>query len=212
MARIKREAIILIILLGIVLTVSSLIITNIRKEQSLSRQVSAQRQATEYLNYNTPLTDLLDPSTINPGKLRIGIKKYHYQLTLYYDSEAIKSYPVVLGFNAVDDKLRQGDGCTPEGVFKVRDKYPHSSWTRFIWIDYPNQDSWRKHKEAKQRGKIPLSANIGGEVGIHGVPQGYDHLIDERENWTLGCVSLKNKDIIEIYPYITKETVIEITK
>lgn len=47
MARIKRETIILVILLGIVLTVSSLIIFNIRKEQRTSRH------------------DLLDPPNIS---------------------------------------------------------------------------------------------------------------------------------------------------
>jgi hypothetical protein len=65
MARIKREAIIVIVLLGIILTVSSLIIINIRKEQNASRPVSVQRRATGYLNYDAPLTDLLDLSTIN---------------------------------------------------------------------------------------------------------------------------------------------------
>lgn len=47
MARIKRETIILVILLGIVLTVSSLIIINIRKEQNFNKVPSVQIQVNE---------------------------------------------------------------------------------------------------------------------------------------------------------------------
>jgi len=57
-----------------------------------------------------------------------------------------------------------------------------------------------------------LNAHIGGEIGIHGVPHGMDFIIDMKYNWTLGCISMKNKDIDEIYPYITKATIIEIRK
>lgn len=39
------------------------------------------------------------------------------------------------------DKLMQRDKCTPEGIFSIRDKYPHNMWCRFMWIDYPSEDS-----------------------------------------------------------------------
>lgn len=81
-----------------------------------------------------------------------------------------------------------------------------------MWIDYPNADSWKKHNAAKQQGKIPKDAKIGGEVGIHGVPDGYDFAIDVKQNWTLGCISLKNKDVIELYEFIFDSTIIEIRK
>lgn len=128
------------------------------------------------------------------------------------DTLALKSYPVVFGFNPVDDKLRQGDGCTPEGVFKIRAKYPNKDWSKFIWIDYPNKDSWKKFQQAKDAGIIPKDASIGGDVGIHGVPKGADYAIDEKQNWTLGCISLKNKDIDEIYNFVTNDMLIEIKK
>jgi murein L,D-transpeptidase YafK len=53
------------------------------------------------------------------------------------DTIIIKQYPVVLGGNPVDDKLLQGDLCTPEGNFLIHAKYPHKSWEKFIWINYP---------------------------------------------------------------------------
>ena len=75
------------------------------------------------------------------------------------------------------------DKNTPEGKFKMKTKFPHKKWSKFIWIDYPNNDSRRKHNTAKKEGKIPKNADIGGEVGIHGVPKGMDFLIDTKFNF-----------------------------
>ena len=105
-----------------------------------------------------------------------------------------------------------GDRCTPEGLFYMVSKYPHESWSKFIWINYPNEDSWEKHNQAKHEGIIPENAKIGGEIGIHGVPKGMSRLIDLRLNWTLGCISMKNNDVNEIYPYLSETTEIVIRK
>lgn len=145
------------------------------------------------------LNQLIDSLKMNRNQIHLRIFKSSYLLEVLHDTTVLKTYPVVFGFNPIDDKLKQGDGCTPEGVFAIRSKYPHASWSKFIWIDYPNKDSWAKHKKAKQDKTIPQGAPIGGEVGIHGVPTGFDYMIDEKENWTLGCISLKTKDINEIY-------------
>ena len=118
--------------------------------------------------------------------------------------------PVVFGADPIKDKLMQGDRCTPEGKFRVRDLYPHKKWSKFIWIDYPNATSWEKHKAAKTNGLIPQNAEVGGEIGIHGVPPGYDYAIDERMNWTLGCISLKNKHVDELYLIMIKGMLVEI--
>ena len=64
MARIKRETIILVILLGIVLIVSSLIIINIRKEQNFNKVPSVQSQVNES-ELSSSANDLLSPSTFN---------------------------------------------------------------------------------------------------------------------------------------------------
>lgn len=163
-----------------------------------------------YTNQYIPLSQLLDSLQISSKNLSIYISKKDHELHILADSIALKSYPVVLGFNPSDDKRREGDGCTPEGIFGVRDYYPHKKWSKFIWIDYPTQDSWVKHRLAKEKGTIPDTATIGGEIGIHGVPTGADHWIDEGQNWTWGCISLKNKDINEFYPYIKRGMKIEI--
>ena len=150
---------------------------------------------------------------IPPGApIKVQIDKGDYTLQIFTSDTLVKTYPVVFGGNPVDDKLRQGDQCTPEGVFKMRAKYPHKSWSKFIWIDYPTTASWQKHRQAKKDGLIPQHAKIGGEIGVHGVPEGKDFTIDRRINWTLGCISLKNEDINEIYPFFNDKTTIVIQK
>ncbi len=174
--------------------------------------VSCHAQEENFVNYDLKLSDVIKSSDVDANKLAINIDKSEYKLSVIVDTKVLKEYPVVFGKNPIDDKLMQGDKCTPEGTFKIVSKYPHKSWSKFIWINYPNDGSWRKHNAAKNEGIIPKDANIGGEIGIHGVPKGMDKLIDLQFNWTLGCISLKNKDVDELYPYISKSTVIIIQK
>lgn len=174
-----------------------------------NNQIQSSASARELLNYERSLSDLI-ATPIDRSQTRILVEKSNYRLVLYYQDRPIKSYPIVLGNNPVGDKLREGDYKTPEGTFKVRDLYPHPQWSKFIWLDYPNQESWLKHLAAKQSGKIKLSDTVGSEIGIHGVPQNRDFLIDEGTNWTWGCVSLKNKDVDELYSAIQTGTTITI--
>jgi murein L,D-transpeptidase YafK len=174
--------------------------------------VMKQNNHDSLLNYTLPLKGLIDSLGLKNEKVRLLISKSHYTLTFLANDIPLKTYPVVLGPNTIDDKRMEGDGCTPEGIFGIRNMYPHRSWSKFIWIDYPNEDSWKKHRLSKQKGEIPETATIGGEIGIHGVPDGNDALIEERINWTAGCISLKTNDINEIFDNTSKSTLIEIVK
>ncbi|MBE9009411.1 L,D-transpeptidase [Pseudanabaenaceae cyanobacterium LEGE 13415] len=149
-------------------------------------------------------------STIDKSKTSILVEKSKYRLTVYYDKKPVKSYPVVFGNNPVDDKSSEGDRRTPEGIFQIRDLYEHPDWSKFFWLDYPTPQSWRKHLSAKLKGQIGWFSTVGSEIGIHGLPQGQDAMIDQRKNWTWGCVSLKNQDVEEIYRIVQVGTIVEI--
>jgi murein L,D-transpeptidase YafK len=168
-------------------------------------------------SYSPPTPEInlalrIDSLGLEPADIHLAISKSDYTLSVMADTLIVKTYPVVLGGNPVDDKLRQGDQCTPEGTFHLRAKYPHDKWSKFLWIDYPTEDSWRKHRAAKANGEIPESATIGGEVGIHGVPKGQDAIIGAQLNWTLGCISLTNEDVDEIYLFVEVGTRVVISK
>lgn len=152
----------------------------------------------------TSIFRFLDSLHFHSVEVFIFIDKSDHRLYLLQDTLLLKEYAVVFGSNTTDDKLRQGDGCTPEGIFSIRDQYPHSKWTKFIWLDYPTADSRKKQAAAIAAGKIPAGTNIGGEVGIHGVPAGMDWLIDQKQNWTLGCISLKNNEVNEVYAAVKR--------
>ena len=164
------------------------------------------------INIDIPLVVLIDSLQVKQHNISIQIDKSDYLLMVLNKDVILKSYRMVLGSNPIDDKRMQGDRCTPEGTFHIVSKYPHKSWRKFIWLDYPNDESRRKFNEAKINGEIPKDAEIGGEVGIHGTPENGEYLIDDKVNWTWGCISLKRDDVDEIYPYINESTEIIIVK
>jgi len=168
------------------------------------------RAANELLNQDKAIASLINLKKLDKKAISLVIEKSKYKLTVYYQKKPIKSYAIVLGANPKDDKLRQGDKRTPEGIFRVKELYYHSEWSKFILLDYPNQDSWRKFLQAKARGEVKVNDDIGGEIGIHGVEKAQDWLIDRKINWTWGCISLKNKDVDEIYPLLQRGTIIQI--
>ena len=140
----------------------------------------------------------------------IWVEKQPRKLTVYRGLTRIKSYPVVLGANPRNDKLCQGDHCTPEGVYRVVTKFDHPRWDKFILLDYPNMQNWLNFTRAKKTGKVPFDAKIGGEIGIHGTHDPFMNATGE--NWTMGCVSLLNQHIEEIYPLVNDDTLIVIKK
>jgi murein L,D-transpeptidase YafK len=140
----------------------------------------------------------------------IVVHKLTRKLIFYKGLTPLKTYPIVLGNDPYNDKLCQGDTCTPEGVYQVRAKYPHPKWSKFIWLDYPNTQNWLKFARAKKAGRLSPDADIGGQIGIHGTEDPLKNLTGE--NWTKGCISLLNKDLEEIYPLITENTLVVIRK
>lgn len=159
-----------------------------------------------------PDSPMLSAADVDTGKTWLKIEKENYLLHLYEGDKCLRSYPVVLGPDPVNDKRMEGDGCTPEGIFKIQSKYPHKSWSRFLWIDYPNDESRRKFEARKASGEIPQTARIGGEIGIHGVPLGRNDWVDDGKNWTLGCISLKTEHILELYPLLPQGATVEIVR
>jgi len=146
------------------------------------------------------------------GTVYIIIDKSDYELNVYDDIGWYATYPVVFGNSNLDDKKMAGDRCTPEGEFHVVSKKIHDKWDRFMALDYPTKDSYDKFRLRKERGEIPADAKIGGGVGIHGTWPHDDYIIDNYKNWTNGCISMKNKDVEDLYSYLGVGTRVTIKK
>jgi murein L,D-transpeptidase YafK len=141
---------------------------------------------------------------------RIVIDKSKYELSVYDLEGWLVTYPVVFGNKDLGDKLMEGDRKTPEGTYTIISKRMHQKWDRFIMLDYPTQRDYEKFNYRKQHGLIPPNARIGGGVGIHGVWRHEDYTIDQYQNWTEGCISMKNQDVEELFktiPVGTKVTI-----
>ena len=146
------------------------------------------------------------------GTISIRIDKSDYELSVYDDKGWYATYPVVFGNNSLADKKMQGDKNTPEGTFRIIAKRVHEKWCRFLSIDYPNEESREKFSKRKEKGEIPVTASIGGGIGIHGTWPHEDFMIDRYKNWTLGCISMKNDDVKEIYGFTNAGTKVTIKK
>jgi murein L,D-transpeptidase YafK len=146
------------------------------------------------------------------GKVYIVIDKSDYELNVYDDKGWYATYPVVFGNDSQDDKKMEGDRKTPEGTFHIISKKIHDKWDRFMAIDYPTKESYEKFRERKQRGEIPAGARIGGDIGIHGTWPHDDYIIDRYKNWTMGCISMKNSDVEDLYGYIQPGTRVTIRR
>lgn len=157
----------------------------------------------------------LTTANIDPDKIFLLIDKSDYRLYVYEDVTLRKIYKVVFGSRDQGDKLVEGDRRTPEGTFHIQSKRYDNSWSRFMLLDYPNEASWQKFHHAQEEGKVSSNATIGGGIGIHGVETHSgirDSYVESRINWTLGCISMKNGDVNELYEILKVGTPVVIRR
>lgn len=133
---------------------------------------------------------------------RILIEKGARQLTVFRDGQALRSYKIALGFTPDGDKQRQGDGRTPEGLFRIDQRNPESAFHLSLGIDYPQADDIAR---ARAAGVSP-----GGDIFIHGQPNGYDAFPTLPYDWTAGCIALSDAAIEDLWRVVEIGTAVEI--
>ncbi len=116
-------------------------------------------------------------------------------------NKPVVTFNIDLGFSPEGNKVTDGDGKTPEGIYNVdmkvvrKDKF-HKSF----WISYPNETD---KAVAKKNGVKP-----GYSILIHGTTPAKVNAKD----WTAGCIALQNKDIDRLFEIVNSGTIIEIRK
>jgi murein L,D-transpeptidase YafK len=146
------------------------------------------------------------------GDVSVIILKETYELKVYDQDGWYATYPVVFGSKSLDDKMMEGDRKTPEGVYHIASKRPHEKWDKMMLIDFPTPTDLAKFKERKAKGLVPRSARIGGGIAIHGTWPHDDLAVDLYQNWTNGCIALKNEDVDELYDLLPIGAQVEIRK
>jgi murein L,D-transpeptidase YafK len=160
--------------------------------------------------YAKSIGEICEEKGIRASWASIVVIKAKRKLFFYLDGEFVKTYPVVFGKNPHKQKLYEGDNCTPEGIFRVVSKTVHEEWSRFILLNYPTWDDVQRYREACSQGLIPLRGGscigLGGGIGIHGTHS--EALNRSMIDWTEGCISLLNRDIEELFPYVERGTLV----
>ncbi len=138
-----------------------------------------------------------------PGSVgRIVIEKAARRLTVYRDGQPVRVYRIDLGFAPVGDKARQGDGRTPEGVYRVDRRNAESAYHLSLGIDYPTP---AQKASAQAQGRDP-----GGDIFIHGAPNDLPAGTRLASDWTAGCIAITNPQIEELFAATPIGTRVEI--
>jgi murein L,D-transpeptidase YafK len=137
-----------------------------------------------------------------PQADKILIVKSTRTMTLFHGGKVLKTYKVALGGAPVGPKRIQGDHKTPEGNYIIDARNEHSQFHRALHISYPSAaDRARARK---------LGASAGGDIMIHGLPNGYSDARYTRTDWTDGCVAVTNAEIEEIWRLVPVGARVEI--
>ncbi|UWR22496.1 murein L,D-transpeptidase family protein [Sulfitobacter sp. S190] len=134
-----------------------------------------------------------------PEVTGIVVNKSSREMFLLHEGKVLESYDVKLGFAPEGHKETEGDGRTPEGVYRINRRNPNSRFHLSLGISYPNAEDIAK---AQALGKPP-----GGDIFIHGQK---NPLRRDRGDWTWGCIAVSNKQMEDIYAMVRDGTPIAI--
>lgn len=140
--------------------------------------------------------------TMNLDSLMVYVDKTNYLVALIYKRKRIRQYRAVFGPDRLKDKLCEGDRATPEGWFKITSVRDNANWGKFIQLNYPNEESYKKHKDAKAKGLISPQVGVGSAIGIHGTYPTGAKMVEMGLGWTDGCVSMTTADIMDFYKFV----------
>lgn len=147
-----------------------------------------------------PTGEALPPGSIAD---RVIVDKSARILTLLREDRVLKTYPMRVGRNPSGPKTREGDGRTPEGMYRIDYRNPRSRFHLALHVSYPSRTDAQR---AAAAGLPP-----GGDIMIHGLPNGFGWLgrLYQLFDWTDGCIAVTDREIEEIYRAVPDGTPIE---
>lgn len=125
------------------------------------------------------------------------VNKSDRRLHLLHHDSLLRSYDINLGFAPTGHKQFEGDGRTPEGVYRIDRRNPNSKFHLSLGISYPNVNDVAAAKA--------LGKSAGGDIFIHGQKNPFK---SDSKDWTWGCISVTNEEMEEIYAMVQTDTLI----
>ena len=152
----------------------------------------------------------------------IKVWKRERKLLLMKGDSVERSFRVALGAqNPTGQKVKLGDGATPEGRFYIAELNAFLESSRYglrsMRLSYPSAADARRGLRDKlidkatylaivravRAGEIPPQHTpLGGSIRIHGG--------GSKRDWTLGCIALEDEDAIALYAEIGKGTRVDV--
>ena len=136
---------------------------------------------------------------------RAVLHKSERRLYLLKNGTVLRSYRAALGLMPSGTKQRSGDFRTPEGVYQLTRRNPHSDYFLSIQVSYPNAVDLQRAQHNRWE--------VGGSIMVHGWPNTLHHPPDyyATTDWTDGCIALSNSDMVEFWLLSSDYMTIEIT-
>jgi hypothetical protein len=144
--------------------------------------------------WNDDLQQTLNWSRSTGGTALI-VDKLNHAAHLVQGGKDIRQFPVEFGPGWLDKKIRAGDQATPEGRYRIVSKKNGSRYYRALLLNYPNEEDLRFFRQLSRNGLISRGARPGGLIEIHGGG-------GKGEDWTFGCISLRNEHLDQLFPRI----------
>ena len=138
--------------------------------------------------------------------MHIRISKSKRKLWVFQNNVIVLKTTVALGQNPIGTKTREGDGCTPEGIYRICLEKAEGKYGQSLGLDYPSQKdaeqalreqrideaTYRAILSAHAQGcRPPWGTPLGGEIYLHGGGTETD--------WTQGCIALGNDPMAELF-------------
>ena len=97
----------------------------------------------------------------------------------------VKSYPILALGGKLGPKLREGDGQTPEGIYRIESLNANSHFHLALRIGYPNEFDHLNAQRDRRK-------NLGGDIMIHG------------GNASVGCLSMGDEAAEDLFVLAAK--------
>jgi murein L,D-transpeptidase YafK len=135
---------------------------------------------------------------------RLVVEKGARRLLLFSHGRVVKTYRISLGHNPVGRKEREGDGRTPEGLYRIDQRKERTCCFRSLHISYPDSADRRRASSA--------GVDAGGLVMVHGLGRGFAWVgkLHRFYDWTNGCVAVTNQEMAELWRAVPVGTPIEL--